>query len=115
MAKFELWSNGTNTVLVYFYELNGEGHAQWTDHDKLPANEDEEKEWLENLDWGVENMTFLRKNGYKPLEPVKKTLRIWPDLNRRIKFAAIDMGISENDLMERAIVEYLNASKKASR
>ena len=66
-GKFELWTNGKNTVLVYTYTQNGEGHSQWTtDRDTLPESEQEGQEWLQELDWEVENMTHLYKNGYKP-------------------------------------------------
>lgn len=45
------------------------------------------------------------------MELVRKTVRITPDLNKRMKIAAIQLGISEQDLMEKALNQFLGGSK----
>lgn len=45
------------------------------------------------------------------MELVRKTVRITPELNKRMKIGAIQLGISEQDLMEKALIKFLGGSK----
>lgn len=59
MYEYEVWGNGKINVLVRFYNANGETFGEWTEH--IPATEEE----ANGYDWEVENMTYLRENGFK--------------------------------------------------
>ena len=45
------------------------------------------------------------------MELVRKTVRIPPDLNKCMKIAAIELGISEQELMERALNQFLGGNE----
>lgn len=62
MYEYEVWGNGKINVLVRFYNANGETFGEWTaDAEHIPATEEE----ANGYDWEVENMTYLRENGFK--------------------------------------------------
>ena len=59
---FEIWQNQHGQkVVVAHYEENGETFSIWTsDLDTISPDLD-----VNDYDWEPENMTFLRKNGFK--------------------------------------------------
>jgi hypothetical protein len=65
---FEKWENKEGvSALVVFYTKNGESFGIWTSETYLPENQEEAQEMIydNDLDWQVENMTFLYDNGFK--------------------------------------------------
>ena len=67
--EFEVWENGQGAeVLVAFYEANGEIFSIWTaDADTLPTSPAEAEDFILNLDWAAEDMSSLRREGFRPL------------------------------------------------
>lgn len=54
-------------VLVAFYTKNGESFGIWTAEENiLPKNQEEAQEMIDSRDWEVENMSYLRENGFAP-------------------------------------------------
>ena len=66
---FQLWGhpNGAR-ALVGHYEEGGESFSIWSaEAGELPASQEEAEDFLHNLDWAVEDMTSLRREGFRPL------------------------------------------------
>ena len=66
---FQLWGhpNGAR-ALVGHYEEGGESFGIWTaEVADLPTSPAEAEDFILNLDWAVEDMTSLRREGYRPL------------------------------------------------
>jgi predicted DNA-binding protein len=46
------------------------------------------------------------------VELIRKTIRIPQDLNKRMKHATIDLGMTEQELVTKAIEEYLRKGER---
>ena len=67
--EFEVWESVKGAaVLVAFYEEGGETFGIWTaEVADLPTSPAEAEDFILNLDWAVEDMTSLRREGFRPL------------------------------------------------
>lgn len=64
---FEVWHGGQNDVLVALYTAEtGETFGIWTaETDSLPETQEEAGDFIRNMDWAVEDMETLRREGFK--------------------------------------------------